>query len=103
MSYTKEELINILTKNGYPSENENLIASVISQILDFSDEATLAFSEWVNKQVKVSFEINGITADFLRNVRKQNEIAVLLSYDHLMKEKKSGRTEFSEILKEKRR
>jgi len=103
MTYSKEELRNILIANGYPAENTKLISSVIEQIENFSEETTQALLDWVNNKTKISFEINGITADFLRNVRRQNEIAVLLSYDHLLKEKQSGFTEFSEILKEKGR
>lgn len=103
MTYSKEELISILINNGYPAENKYLISSVIEQIENFSEVTTQALLDWVNNKTKISFEINGITADFLRNVRKQNEIAVLLSYDHLLKEKQSGTTEFSDILKEKRR
>ena len=98
-----EELINILISNGYPAKNKYLISSVIEQIENFSEVTSQAFLEWINNKNRVSFEINGITADFLRNVRKQSEIAVLLSYDKLLKEKQSGSTEFSEILKEKRR
>lgn len=37
------------------------------------------------------------------NPNYSNKIAVLLSYDHLLKEKQSGITEFSEILKERGR
>ena len=103
MTYSREELINILISNGYPAENKYLISSVIEQIKNFSEVTSQAFLEWINNKNRVSFEINGITADFLRNIRKQSEIAVLLSYDKLLKEKQSGSTEFSEILKEKRR
>lgn len=103
MTYSKEELRNILIANGYPAENTKLISSVIEQIENFSEETTQALLDWVNNKTKISFEINGITADFLRNVRRQNEIAVLLSYDHLLKEKQSGIIEFSEILKERGR
>lgn len=103
MTYSKEELRNILIANGYPAENTKLISSVIEQIENFSEETTQALLDWVNNKTRISFEINGITADFLRNVRRQNEIAVLLSYDHLLKEKQSGITEFSEILKERER
>ena len=103
MTYSRDQLKNILCSYGYPMENTGLLASVIQQIEEFSEEAKQCFSEWVEHQTQVKFEINGITSDFLRNIRKQNEIAVLLSYDHLLKESKIGKSDFAKLLKEKNR
>ncbi len=103
MTYSREQLKDILCSNGYPKENEGLLTSVIQQIDDFSEEAKQGFSDWVEHKIQIKFEINGITSDFLRTVRNQNEIAVLLSYDHLLKESKIGKSDFAKLLKEKSR
>lgn len=103
MIYSREELKNILISHGYPSGNEGLLLSVIKQIEAFSDDVNKSFSDWVENGSLVTFEINGITADFLRTIRKQNEIAVLLSYDHLLSESKIGKSDFARLLKEKKR
>jgi len=103
MKYSKETLKDILNKNGYSSANELLITSVINQIEDLSEEANAAFSKWINNQEQISFEINGVSSDFLRQTKKYNEIALLLSYDHLLKESKEGKSDFSERLKERKK
>ena len=76
---------------------------MIKQIEGFSEEAKQSFADWVEHKTLVKFEINGITDDFLRTIRRQNEIAVLLSYDHLLKESKIGKLDFAKLLKEKKR
>ena len=103
MNYSRDQLKVILCTNGYPKENDGLLSSVIQQIEEFSEEAKQSFSDWVEHNSFVKFEINGITSDFLRKVRNQNEIAVLLSYDHLLKESKIGKSDFAKLLREKSR
>lgn len=103
MAYSKEQLKEILVSHGYPTDNERLLSSVINQIVDFSEEVNKCFTDWIENKKIVTFEVNGITADFLRNIRKQNEIAVLLSYEHLLRESKNGKSDFARLLKEKQR
>lgn len=103
MAYSREQLKNILISHGYPADNEGLLSSVIKQIGEFSEEVSKCFFDWVETEKLVTFDVNGIKADFLRNIRKQNEIAVLLSYEHLLSESKNGKSDFARLLKEKQR
>ena len=83
--YSKEQLIQCLQDLDYPN-NEALYESVISQLNDMGDEAQLMFDKWYVDRRLPKIDINGITTKFLVDVHKMTPIAMILTYDRLIKE-----------------
>lgn len=89
MNYTTEEIKNILLDNDYPASNKLLLDSVIRQIQELTPEAEEAFDIWCDTRNLPSFNIDGVTVDFLKMYHKMTDIAIILAYDGLIRNPKS--------------
>ena len=83
--YSKEQLIQCLQDLDYPN-NEALYESVISQLNNMGEEAQSMFDKWYNDRRLPKIDIEGITTKFLVEVHKMTPIAIILTYDRLLKE-----------------
>lgn len=90
MKYTVDELKNILLDNDYPASNKKLLESVITQLQNLSSEGKAAFEEWLNTRNLPSFDIEGVTVEYMKKFHHANDIAVILAYDGLVKNPKSA-------------
>jgi len=90
MNYSTEELKNILLDNDYPISNPKLIESVIKQLLHLTPIGEKAFIHWQETRELPSFDIEGVTAEYLKSHLKSTDIAVILAYDGLVKNPKSA-------------
>lgn len=90
MNYTSEELKTILLENDYPASNKRLIESVIGQLKNLSPEGKKAFEEWCDTRNLPSFDIEGVTVEYMKTYHHANDIAVILAYDGLVKNPKSA-------------
>lgn len=88
MNYTSEELKDILLENDYPASNKKLLESVITQLQNLTPEGKVAFEHWCNTRILPSFDIEGVTADYMKTYHHANDIAVILAYDGLLKNPK---------------
>ena len=88
MNYTSEELIEILLDNDYPASNKELLESVITQLQNLTPEGKTAFERWCDTRNLPPFDIEGITADYMKTYHHANDIAVILAYDGLVKNPK---------------
>lgn len=90
MNYTAEEIQNILLDNDYPASNKQLLESVIRQIQKLTPEAKDAFEIWCDTRNLPSFDIDGVTVDFLKTHHRMTDIAVILAYDGLIRNPRSA-------------
>lgn len=90
MNYTFEELKEILLDNDYPASNKKLLESVIKQLQDLTPEGKAAFEHWCNTRNLPKFNIEGVTADYMKTYHHANDIAVILAYDGLIKNPKNA-------------
>lgn len=90
MKYTEEELKNILMVNDYPISNKRLMESVIRQLQNLTPEAETAFAHWCDTRELPDFNIEGITPEFMKNCHGATDIAVILTYDGLVRNPKSA-------------
>lgn len=90
MNYTSEELKDILLENDYPASNRPLLESVIGQLQHLTPEGKAAFEHWCDTRNLPSFNIEGITVDYMKTYHHANDIAVILAYDGLLRNPKSA-------------
>lgn len=90
MNYTSEELKNLLLEEDYPASNELLLKSVISQLQHLTPEGRAAFEYWCDTRNLPVFDIEGITAEFMKANHHANDIAVILAYDGLVRNPKNA-------------
>ena len=90
MNYTFEELKEILLDNDYPASNKKLLESVIKQLQDLTPEGKAAFEHWCNTRNLPKFNIEGVTADYMKTYHHANDIAVILAFDGLIKNPKNA-------------
>ena len=90
MKYTSEELKNILLENDYPASNKKLLDSVIVQIQNLTPEGKAAFETWCDTRILPSFDIDGITIEYMKTYHHANDIAIILAYDGLIRNPKSA-------------
>ena len=90
MNYTTEEIKEILLDNDYPASNKKLLESVITQLQNLTPEGKVAFEHWCEMRDLPLFEIEGITADYLKTYHHANDIAIILAYDGLIRNPKSA-------------
>lgn len=90
MKYTAEELKDILLDNDYPASDKQLLDSVIGQLQELTPEAKKAFDNWCDTRNLPSFDIDGVTVDFLKMYHRMTDIAVILAYDGLIRDPKSA-------------
>ena len=90
MNYTTEELKELLLDNDYPASNKKLLESVIKQLQDLTPEGKAAFEHWCNTRNLPKFNIEGVTADYLKTYHHANDIAVILAFDGLIKNPKNA-------------
>ena len=81
MNYTIEELKEILLENDYPASNKKLLDSVIKQLQNLTPEGKVAFEKWCDTRTLPSFDIEGVTVDYMKTYHQANDIAVILAYD----------------------
>lgn len=90
MNYTIEELKEILLENDYPASNKKLLDSVIKQLQNLTSEGKVAFEKWCDTRTLPSFDIEGVTVDYMKTYHQANDIAVILAYDGLIRNPKSA-------------
>lgn len=90
MNYTVEELKEILLENDYPASNKKLLDSVIKQLQNLTLEGKVAFEKWCDTRTLPSFDIGGVTVDYMKTYHQANDIAVILAYDGLIRNPKSA-------------
>jgi hypothetical protein len=90
MNYIVEELKEILLDNDYPASNKELMESVIKQLQNLTPEGKEAFEHWYDTRDLPTFDIEGITADYMKTYHHANDIAIILAYDGLIKNPKSA-------------
>lgn len=90
MDYTFEYLKGILKENDYPLSNTRLIESVVEQLQNLTPEGKAAFENWYETRNLPSFDIEGITVDFLKTNHGCTDIGVILAYDGLIRNPKSA-------------
>lgn len=90
MNYTPEKLQEILLDNDYPASNKQLLENVIDQLQHLTPEGMEAFVHWCDTRNLPSFNIEGITADYMKTYHHANDIAVILAYDGLIRNPKSA-------------
>ena len=90
MNYTSEELKDILLENDYPASNKKLLENVIAQLQEMTPEGKMAFEHWCDTRNLPSFNIEGVTVDYLKTYHHANDIAVILAYDGLVRNPKSA-------------
>jgi len=90
MNYTFEELKDILLDNDYPATNKKLLESVIKQLQNLTPEGKMAFEHWLETRNLPSFNIEGVTVDYMKSYHHANDIAVILAYDGLVRNPKSA-------------
>ena len=90
MNYTYEELKELMMEQDYPMTNKEMINSVISQLSSLCAEANSAFVHWQQTNELPEFDINGVTPDYLKDVHKATDIAIILAYDGLIKNPQSA-------------
>lgn len=90
MNYTSEELKELLLDEDYPASNDYMLNSVINQIKNLTPKAKKAFDEWCDSRTLPSFNIDGVTPEFLRNNHQCTDIAIILAYDGLIRNPKDA-------------
>ena len=90
MNYTIEELKEILLENDYLASNKKLLDSVIKQLQNLTPEGKVAFENWCDTRTLPSFDIEGVTVDYMKTYHQANDIAVILAYDGLIRNPKSA-------------
>jgi len=90
MDYTSENLKEILLENDYPASNKGMLDNVISQLQNLTEEGKRAFEHWYDTRNLPSFNVDGVTADYLRMYHHATDIAVILAYDGLVRNPKSA-------------
>ncbi len=87
ISYTDKEIEERLYEADY-SHNPAVISSVTRQIRQLGDKAEKAFLEWWNTGKTPAFDIEGITPAFCRKMHQMTDVAIILTYDQLLKDPK---------------
>lgn len=90
MNYTFEVLKEILLDNDYPASNKKLLESVIKQLQNLTPEGKTAFEHWRETRNLPTFDIDGITVDYMKTYHHANDIAVILAYDGLIRNPKNA-------------
>lgn len=90
MNYTSENLKEILLDNDYPASNRNMLERVISQLQNLTEEGKTAFEYWYDTRNLPTFNINGVTTEYLQTYHHATDIAVILAYDGLIRNPKSA-------------
>lgn len=87
--YSKKQLIQCLEDLDYPN-NEALRNSIINQLNEMESDAQVMFDNWYNDRKLPKIDVEGITTKFLLDVHKMTPIAIILTYDRLLKEPKQS-------------
>ena len=90
MEYTDEKIIEILRENDYPLSNKGLIESVTKQLRNLTPEGKTAFDHWFETRELPVFDIEGVTAEYMKTYHHATDIAVILAYDGLIRNPKSA-------------
>lgn len=88
MDYTTDNLREILLENDYPASNKKLLQSVIKQLQNLTPEGKAAFEHWLDNRSLPTFDINGVTVDYLRTYHHSTDIGIILAYDGLVRDPK---------------
>lgn len=93
MKITDQILSTIFDREDVPA-NEAMRKSMANQLNELGDKAQAMFEAWYNDGVRPKFEVNGISSQMLRDKYKMSDIAVILSYDHILKQPKEAQKVF---------
>lgn len=88
MDYTFESLKDLLLENDYPASDEKLLQSVIKQLQNLTPEGKAAFEHWCDTRILPTFDIEGITANYLKAYYHSTDIGILLAYDGIVRNPK---------------
>lgn len=90
MNYTSENLKEILLENDYPASNKKMLERVVSQLQNLTEEGKIAFEHWYDTRNLPAFNVDGVTAEYLRTYHHATDIAIILAYDGLIRNPKSA-------------
>lgn len=90
MNYSTEEIKDLLLDEDYPASNDLMLNSVINQIKNLTPEAKDAFEKWCDSRVLPSFDIEGITPEFLKSNHHCTDIGIILAFDGLIRHPKDA-------------
>ena len=90
MNFTVEELKEILLENDYPASNKELLDSVVKQLQNLTPEGKASFEYWCDTRNLPVFDVEGVTADYMKTYHHATDIAVILAYDGLIRNPKSA-------------
>ena len=90
MDYTSDNLKEILLENDYPASNKDMIDRVICQLQNMTDEGKLAFEHWCDTRNLPTFNVDGVTVEYLKTYHHATDIAIILAYDGLVRNPKSA-------------
>lgn len=90
MNYTSEDLKEILLENDYPASNKKMLEHVVSQLLNLTEDGEKAFKHWCDTRNLPTFNVDGVTAEYLKTYHHATDIAVILAYDGLVRNPKSA-------------
>lgn len=85
MDYSTEHLRDILLENDYPASNNKLLESVIRQLQNLTSEGKAAFENWIESRNLPEFDIDGITANYMKIYHHSTDIGIILAYDGLVR------------------
>ena len=90
MDYTSDNLKILLLENDYPASNKVMLDRVVSQLQHMTEEGKQAFEHWCDTRNLPTFNVNGVTADYLRMYHHATAIAIILAFDGLVRNPKSA-------------
>ena len=89
ITYTDKEIEARLYEADY-SHNPAVISSVTRQLRQLGPEAEQAFEAWWTTGKIPTFDIEGITPAYCRKMHSMTDVALILTYDQLLKHPKQA-------------
>jgi len=89
ITYTDKEIEERLYEADY-SHNPAIISSVTRQIRQLGEQAEEAFKQWWQTGKTPTFDIEGITPAYCRKMHHMTDVAIILTYDQLLKHPKQA-------------
>ena len=87
-------------EEDYPN-NPIILESVTRQVLALNGKGEEAFIHWFETNEIPSFDIEGLTPSFLRKYHSMKDVAIILTYAHLVDEPKAAFLLKKPVIKQK--
>ena len=95
MKITDQILSSIFDREDVPA-NEAMRKSMARQLSELGEKAQAMFDAWYVEGERPKFEEKGISSQMLRDKYKMSDVAIILSYDHILKQPKEAQKVFIE-------